>query len=497
MQTAPASVLVALAALAAAPLVTSHASADAPPAPPAAAPAPAPTLKVDGAAIVRGAGHVRPSGSPTWRETSTGDVLTAGVTLHASDDEPLEMTLPDGVTIALDPGAVVQWGHATKLPGEANKFVRGYHLLLEDGELEVRMPPGPRGEHAFLVSTRAGTLTDWRGQLHIMVHGDKTAAAIYQGALVVGSNGQGFPVYDGAGIVIRRGVDPEKTHGIPATPAWNADHNPLALVPGQSGAPLDFNWSPVAGAASYRVEVASEPTMVRTVIRGSTNEAHFSAMEPAAGGRYWARVRAVGAEGIVGEWSTARPLRVVHYQVPEGAFVATDGAIVLPEGSTVGLSDGAGLEVAYEGVRGFAASTPIPLYWMAVTGPLRLRDDAMIRIAHLRDNALNAETQLVLARRQLKADVNLEPKNARWPPDPIGVSIVLRDPSGRIDTAHTPVTLEAMLNLTPLPVDWQRRGDTWTGRIAPHAIGGPSVIRVRVVDDRGTEIGGGFVEVDR
>lgn len=488
MQTASTSVFVAMTALAAMPLVTTHASADAAPAPPS---------KVDGAAIVRGAGHVRTSGSPTWRETSTGDILTAGVTVHASDDEPLEMTLPDGVTITLDPSAVIQWGHATKLPGEANTFIRGYHLLLEDGELEVRMPPGPRGEHAFLVETRAGTLTDWRGQLHIMVHGNSTAAAIYQGALVVGSNGQGFPVYDGAGIVIRRGVDPEKTRGIPATPAWNTGQNALALVAGQGRAPLDFAWQAVSRAASYRVEIASEPTMVRTVVRGSTNEARFSAMEPSSGGRYWARIRAVDAEGIVGEWSTARPLRVVHYQVPDGAFVATDGAIVLPEDSSVGLSDGTGLEVAYEGPRGFAASTPIPLYWMGVTGPLRLRGDASMRIAHLRDRALNAETQLVLARRQLKADVNLEPKNARWPPDPIGVSIVLRDPSGRIDTTQTPVTLEAMLNVTPLAVDWQRRGDTWTGRIAPHAIGGPSVIRVRVVDERGTEIGGGFVEVDR
>jgi hypothetical protein len=496
MQTASRSVLATSLALAFAPMAASVASAASPP---SGAPTvtSAPVAKLDGAAIVRGAGQVRPSGSPDWLDTSTGDILTAGVTLRASDQAPLEMTLPDGVTITLDPGALVQWGHATKLPSEANHFTRGYHLLLEDGELEVRMPPGPKGEHAFLVSTRAGTLTDWRGQIHIMVHGDMTAAAIYQGALVVGSNGQGFPVYDGAGIVIRRGVNPDKTRGIPPAPAWDNGANALALVAGATGATLDFSWHPVTDAANYRVEIATDPSMVRTVVRSSTNEVHFSAPEPAAGGRYWARVRAVRAEGIVGEWSPARPLRVVHYQIPEGAFVASDGAIVLPQGATVDLSNRDGLEVAYEGVREFAAPTSVPLYWTALAAPLRLRDDAPMRIAHLRDTALNAEAHLVLARRELKADVNLEPRNARWPPDPIGVSVVLRDPSGRIDTTQTAVTLEAMLNLTPLPVDWQRRGGTWTGRIAPHPIGGPSVIRIRVVDERGTEIGGAFVEVDR
>jgi hypothetical protein len=488
MQTASISALATLIALASIPLLTSHAAAE----------PPTPSVKIDGAAIVRGAGKVKPIGSATWRETSTGDILTAGLRVQASDEQPLEMTLPDGVTISLDPGAVIQWGHATKLPSETNHYTRGYHLLLEDGELEVRMPPGPKGEHAFLVETRAGTLTDWRGQLHIMVRGDTTAAAIYQGALVVGSNGWGFPVYDGAGIVIRKGIDPDKkTRRIPASPTWDDGHDGLALVAGQSGSALDFVWRPVSGAASYRVEVASEPTMVRTVLRGSTKEPHFAAAEPASGGRYWVRVRAVGPEGIVGEWSPTRPLRIVHYQVPDGAFIASDGAIVLPEGASVGLSDPAGLEVAYEGVRGFAVPEAIPLYWMSVTGPLRLREDTEMRIVHLRDTALSAEARLVLARRELTADVDLEPKNARWPPDPIGVSIVLRDPSGRIDPSQASVNLEAMLNITPLSVDWQRRGGTWTGRIAPQLIGGPSVIRVRVTDDRGTEIGGGFVEVER
>src|SRR6202044_3573460 len=175
------------------------------------------------------------------------------------------------------PSSRVQWMPASKLPSEINKWTRGYCIVLEDGELEVRMPPAPKGAHAFLVSTKAGTLTDWRGQLHVRVHGDVTSAAIYEGALVVGSNGQGFPVYDGAGILMRRGVNPDKSRGIPRPPSWQGEggttavagaasagseggHGALALVAGDATAALDLAWARVPDAVSYRIEIATDPT---------------------------------------------------------------------------------------------------------------------------------------------------------------------------------------------------------------------------------------------
>src|ERR1700722_1310325 len=242
---------------------------------PAAAAAP-----IEGAAIVRGAGRSKPDGAHSWRDTVTGDILSAGLTVQASAEQPLEMTLPDGVTIELDPGAMVHWLSGTKLPSEINKWTHGYHLVLEEGELEVRMPPAPKGSHAFLVSTQAGTLTDWRGHLHVMVHGNTSAAAIYEGALVVGTNGQGFPVYDGAGILIRKGIDPEKSHVIPAPPEWVGGSGGLAVIPARSHASMSFAWSPVPAAANYRIEIAKDRTMVRVVSRATTTEPHFTTPEP-------------------------------------------------------------------------------------------------------------------------------------------------------------------------------------------------------------------------
>ena len=457
---------------------------------------------VDGAAIVRGAGRLKLDGARDWRETSTADIMTAGISVQAAPDQPLEMTLPDGVTVTLEPSALIRWMPGGKLPSETNRWTHGYHLVLEEGELEVRMPPTPKGTHAFLVSTSAGTLTDWRGQLHVRVHGDSTAAAIYQGALVVGSNGQGFPVYDGAGILMRRGINPDKSRSIPSAPQWNgAKNGELCVSPGELAPSAQLDWTAVPNATEYRIEIALDPTMVRVIQRATTTATHFAAATPinappaAVGGRYWVHVRAVGAVGIVGAWSPSRPIRIVRYMLPENAFVARDGVLVIPEGGAVALTNADGLEVAYENVTRAARSFAVPLYWSKLPGPIRLNEDTPMRVVHLRDPDIGAQAQLVLARRQLRADVELGPPHARWPADPIDARIEVRDPSGRIDVTREPVTVEAMLDLTPLSVQWAHTGSSWRARIAPRQIGDNRVVRVVVKDGQGSEIGRGFLEL--
>jgi hypothetical protein len=436
-------------------------------------------------------------GTREWRGASTADILTSGVVVQAAADQPLEMTLPDGVVVTLQPGALARWMPGGKLPSETNHWAHGYHLLLEDGELEVRMPPAPKGTHAFLVSTKAGTLTDWRGQLHVGVHGDSATAAIYEGALVVGSNGRGFPVYDGAGILMRRGVNPDKTRGIPASPAWDAASGAISLASSDAGPDVSVAWSPVPHATEYRLEIALDPSMVQVVARTTTRDPHFRVPIPDGTPRAWVHVRAVDGEGIVGAWSAPRPIRVVRYDLPEGAFVASDGVLVVPDGDSVQVQNADGLEVASEDVTSVTRNLPVPLplYWGTLSRSLRLSEDAPMRVVHLRDPAIGAECRLVLARRELAANVELGPPKARWPIDPVEARIEVRDPSGRINAATEPVTVEAKLDLTPLPIAWEHEGARWHARIAPRLIASSSVVRVVVKDARGGEIGSGFLEL--
>ncbi len=483
----------------------------------ATASTPAGAAGVDGAAIVRGAGRIKPEGAHEWRDISTADVMSAGVSVQAAPEQPLEMNLPDGVTVTLEPSALAKWMPAAKLPSEINRWTRGYHLVLEEGELEVRMPTSAKGAHAFLVSTKAGTLTDWRGQLHVRVHEDSAAAAIYEGALVVGSNGQGFPVYDGAGILMRRGINPDKTRGIPVTPQWDPKSGGFLMQSEGGAGPIHLAWQPVANAVSYRVELATDSAMVRVIDRSTTSGTAYTTTQPSSAGRYWAHVRAVGLEGIVGAWSAPQLVRVLRYQLPAGAVLAIDGAIVLPDGAALGFPDPEGLEVAFENVSlttsflgddghgrgGYGPELGAPmvrreptLYWSALGTSVRLSDSAPMRVVHLRDPVSHAEARLVMVRRQLRADVELSPVGARWPRDRIDVRVRVSDPSGRIDASTEPVFVEATLGLDPLAVSWAHQGAVWTGHILPRVIATPSVVRVVVKDSRSEEIGRAFVELE-
>ncbi len=432
------------------------------------------------------------SPTPAPAATATPKLVDPTGDVQAPADRTLVVTLPDGVTVTLEPGTRGRWLPRGKLPSETNSWASGCHLVLLDGELDVRMPEGPKGKHAFLVQTKAGTLTDWRGKLHVMVHDDKTTAAIYQGALVVGSNGQGFPVYDGAGILMRKGVNPDKSRGIPGAPVWDAEHGAPSLLvePQGSRGNVGVSWKPVPGAASYRVAIAHDAAMSGVMEIATTNDTGYTMVERGGGG-YWAQVRAVGPEGIVGEWSPARSLRVVHYTVPQGATVARDGAIVLPPHLAVKLDDAAGLEMAYATTAG---RSPVPLYWSPVAPSLRLPDDADARIVHLRDPALGQETTLTIARRALRVDVDMTPRNPQ-PTSTIDVRAVAWDPTKRLDPAQEQITLEVTRDLTALPVAWRQAGSTWTARIPPGSTVGPTVIRVVARDAYGAEIGRGFVEI--
>jgi hypothetical protein len=310
---------------------------------------------------------------------------------------------------------------------------------------------------------------------------------------VVGSNGQGFPVYDGAGILMRHGVNPDKSKGIPAAPAWDSTHcAPSLLVePVGSHGNVGVAWTAVPGAASYRIAIAHDAAMSGVMEIATTNDTSYAMVERGAGTGYFAQVRAVGPEGIVGEWSAPRALRVVHYRTPPNAVVARDGAIVLAPGTAVTLADADGMQMAYSASAG---PSSVPLYWSPVTSVLRLQDDVPMRVIHLRDPALGQETSLTIARRSLRVDIDVSPRDPASGV-PIDVRAVVWDPTRRLDPNQETITLETTLDLNPLPVPWIQQGAIWTARLTPPPTFRPSVVRIVAHDAFGSEIGRGFVEI--
>src|SRR5215472_11331175 len=69
----------------------------------------------------------------TQQPAPSGDMTTPS-------DQTVVVTLPDGVAVTLEPGTKGRWMAKTKLPSETGKWAIGYHLVLLEGEADVRMP---------------------------------------------------------------------------------------------------------------------------------------------------------------------------------------------------------------------------------------------------------------------------------------------------------------------------------------------------------------------
>lgn len=91
------------------------------------------------------------------------------------------------------------------------------------------------------------------------------------------------------------------TLGIPVA------YTPAAAAIARSGAPL-LSWSPITGAATYDVEVSTDPTFVAGVTRFTVTESEAQHGYEFGKTFYW-RVRANGL-GAVSQFSTARAFTV-------------------------------------------------------------------------------------------------------------------------------------------------------------------------------------------
>jgi hypothetical protein len=100
-------------------------------------------------------------------------------------------------------------------------------------------------------------------------------------------------------------VNPIPLTPLPA-PSLTAPANGNRFSVGQV---VPFNWSDVAGAASYTLQVGTSTTFTTVVLTQTVSASQLSVALTAAGDRSW-RVRANRADGSAGAWSAVRSIRI-------------------------------------------------------------------------------------------------------------------------------------------------------------------------------------------
>jgi hypothetical protein len=446
---------------------------------------------VGGVRVVRGAetAQVRHNHLLAWKPLAANGRVPAGA--EVTCDRICAVQVDSDNTVELTPGAVISVGQFFYVPlvAGAASLTPAHEVELREGTIE-----------AFSPSERAVPLVISVGAVeHVALSGarvqvsalpEHTSVGVISGQARVGANRSWVTLDKGLGSTVTMQGRPSAPRALLAGPKW-------ATAGGSCPAGLSVSepdgrvvvggcWDKMPEAGSYRVEVASDAGFQKLV--QTPDLTTVSSWSTILGvGRYFARVRAIDGDGLWGEASGARKLAVIPCVLPPGAMANMETrTLIVPEGREISFGDPAGLELAID--KGGFMRAPKSIFMDAEPShELRFR---------LKDDQASASTVYIARRRALRADVQMMPRKAEWPTNPIEITVTLVDPSGQVDTSKVDAQLKVLIDLNEVQVRWSRQGAVYRGHLDPRQMGGPTVIRVIASDEHGTQIGRNFLEID-
>jgi hypothetical protein len=431
------------------------------------------------------AARIRRGPDLPWRNVEARGTVPEGAEVMC--EAACRLQIDADTVLTFSPGATLLVGAFFYVPmtPEAKQLTPGREMRMSEGHVVAQsttdrgMPLVVSGPGSTHVAVRAATV-------QIAVKGERMVAQVDEGSARAGSNKRWISVEKAQATTLPASGYPTAPRAEIAAPEWKVGEGctpALGVVEPGHASTIGVCWQPRAGAASYTIELAKDEEFAHVEVAESTTSTSFSKALPE--GRYFVRARAIDEDSMTSRVSAVRKLGVVSFALPPGA-TSNLGArtVVLPEGRAFQLRDMSGLETAVD--RGI---------FVSVRGPVVMDAEPSHTFRFRLAGDPSSESSIELQRRALRADIEIGPKSARWPVDPVDITVTVRDPGGLVDAAQVTPKLKVLLGLTELPVAWSHRGPVWTTRLAPRATG-PTVVRVVAEDEFGNALGRHFLEVD-
>jgi hypothetical protein len=420
------------------------------------------TAAEGGGCISRGDNPCVPLLTGTEVPIDTWIVAGAGGTTVASSQ---------GARIHFDQGATFRLLHRTKLLRPAAMATT---LELRDGRMQIDVPEESKA--TVLVHTSQGIDTIAAAGTTVVKHSPASVSvAAVHGAPSAGPRGRAA-VMKTATVRLFPREGAGETRPLPEAPAISESQR-VGVAGTTFGTATSLTWGPVTTARSYQVEVrriADSVPVAREVVDEWQTTASFPLLPP---GSYWGRVRSLDVDGFGGEWSPPVRIDVVGAKLPPGSSVTSDGRILVPRKRQVSF-------VNAEALDGEVIGEP-PARGLAAVGP----KGGNTEIVTLRRPDDGAEAKLRISPVPVRASIELSPRGAASPLQPISIIIHLSALGGlaHLETSVHPVVT---LGKKELALDWIRSGDTMAASISPDRL--PSrdeTLHVEVRDREGRVLG--------
>jgi hypothetical protein len=416
------------------------AAACAQPAPPAAARA-QPEARLT---VVRGRVDVMPAGARAFAPALADTVLGRGARVRTGDDGRAEITLADGVTLALDPQSllVIYGSAATVAPGAAPSTT----TTLQRGTLRITSPAASTAE-SIPVATQALTVFPGRADATVSaaLGGHITDLSVTRGRLRVrfGSNEYVLPA--GRAVREEEGHAPGLLRPLPRAPVWRRPPSTRAI---SFGEPVDVEGIfgpgprvPGVNVTGYRVDIARDASFRDRLgeqrLGPRETQLRFRSLNP---GTWYVRLFALDPERFESPPSPVARIEIAAPRVEPGELATATrtgrrAALVIPQGFYCSL----------DGSQWMAADRPRPL---DPARPYALRCGTAADGRDARATTLTADQVGPLA-----SAVRLTPPNAAAGSDTASttLSIDLHDAEGRpVSLATVDVAADPGVVVEPL-----------------------------------------------
>ncbi|MBE7480940.1 MAG: hypothetical protein HS104_13285 [Polyangiaceae bacterium] len=421
---------------------------------------------------------VAQSGGPTRPSLDRGTaVARAGASVAGA--EGAEWSLPGGCRVVAQPGAVLRVLHVPQpLQLGAGATVPGYTLIVKSGKVEVRVPPRAKSA-VVVVAPRQLSAIVRTGVFRIAASPTQTALANAGGESTYSVAGGAFRALAPSFVYAAEGSSGAERPLV--SPPRSIRGKRVLITSGPSAELGKLSWEPVEGAVGYRADLSKDGKALASIdTSGSTLERELPALAP---GSYRLRISAYDASGIVSGQAAEVDVRVVGMELPAGAYTDSRGTVRLPRGQKVRFLGAEGLEMTYGGDRFVRAAETVGLYRNERT------------TVHLRIPGTYDFATARLEPRTVRARIEIGPRRAHWPKDPIVIRVRLEDPSGEPIPASIEAKPRVLVGVREIDVPFTAQGGWLRAVVKPQAGAGPWVVRVSVEDGAEQPLGYDFVEI--
>lgn len=353
-------------------------------------------------------------------------------------------------------------------------------IKLTSGRVSVTIPEAKNPKTAVLIQgPRKVSAVAKGGQSLVIAAADRITVAAVQGEMLAALSNDWKPLQSGLLRSFGAGVTSEQP--VPAAPKLRVDNSILLALAGDVTTQVRAQPTPnveYRQLSLFRLEGSKRSKLTEAEWR--SDQQILPGLLP---GRYEVQARAVDRFGVESAASEPVTLRVIGAQLPDGARLV-QGSILLGRSGRVKLIGADGLEASYGRASVFI---PVPKDVGLARG-----ESTLLR---LRVPGGKEELGIKLEPRTLRADVSIGPKSARWPGEPLQVTIKLFDHRGRPTSDELKNKPQVFVNVAHVQPNWTHTGNTYSAKISPTSGTGPWVVRVEVNDDFGDQVGRDFIEL--